>query len=379
MGEQTDVTISIVTYNSHPVIRECISSVLEQAQGPEIEIIVVDNASSDGTAALVKSSFPGIRLIENSTNLGFGTAHNQAFRISRGRHFLILNPDTLVYPGTVSELVRFMDSTGDAGVVGCKIFWDEEKRFMFPDLRIHTLGTAILHFTQFCRFFPGSRLAKRYWETAYRIWDAETPVAVDGISGGLMMVRREVFASAGCFDEEFFLFFEEHDLLRRIRKSGWGVYYLPGAAIRHFYEESFRNSTVDTGAVYLKSALTYYRKYYGVAGVLFVHTLRLADRFIRHLEQVVLKKQERYAVVVPSEGRLTFSWPSHKNAVRYLAEISYSPLFHDRGGMYVEGETLSLSSRILDHLPGKTGYIRILPVTRDHAAGPPWKIVRIAA
>jgi len=379
MSQQIDVTISIVSYNSHHVIVNCINSVLEAAQGLKTEIIVADNASEDGTAALVKTEFPGIRLIENKANLGFGTAHNQAFKISRGRYFLILNPDTIVFPDAFNTLVQFMDGNKDAGAAGCKIFWDDEKNFMFPDLRIHDLGTGILHFTPFCLFFPGSRLAKRYWETAYRIWDAETPVPVDGVTGGLMMVRREVFESAGCFDEKFFLFFEEHDLLRRIKNAGRNVYYLPGAAIQHFYEESFRNSSMNIGAVYLKSALYYYRKHYGFAGHIFVHSLLLMAKLIRRLAPGSLHKENRYTVVLPSEGRLTIRWSRHKDAVRYLAEISYSPLFNDRGGTYIQGETLSLSSRILDRLPGQTGYIRILPVAEDRSVGKPLKTVIISA
>ncbi|MEW6602032.1 MAG: glycosyltransferase family 2 protein, partial [Nitrospirota bacterium] len=248
------VTISIVSYNSQKVLRKCLESVIGSARDIDSEIIVVDNCSEDGSAELVKEHFPAVTLVENRENVGFGRAHNQSFRLSRGKYFLILNPDTVLAPDAIHAVVGFMESNERAGVAGCKIFWDDEKHFMFPDLRIHTLKTALLQFTPFCRFFPNSRLSRWYWRSAYRLWTAGRPITVDGVTGGFMMVRREAFESSGAFDEHFFLFFEEHDLLRRIKKGGWKIYYVPDAEIQHYYEESFRNSAIDIGAVYWQSA-----------------------------------------------------------------------------------------------------------------------------
>lgn len=373
---QIDVTISIVSYNSREVIVNCLQSVIETTRDLAAEIIVVDNASADGTASVVKSAFPDVRLLENRHNPGFGTAHNQAFKVSRGRYFLILNPDTIVFPDAIRTMAQFMDENRRAGVAGCKTFWDDEKIFMFPDLKIHDLQTVLIHFTPFCLFFPASRLARRYWQSAYHVWDARAPVEVEGVTGGLMLVRREAFESVGGFDEKFFLFFEEHDLLRRIKQAGWGVSYLPGAAIQHFYEESIRNSAIDIGAVYLQSACYYYRKNFGAAGYLFLRSLLLLERLVRPLALQFLEKN-RYEEVVPSGPRLAVRWQPLKNAARYLAEISYSPYFNDRGGLYVRGESLSLSSGILERLPGHTGYIRILPVFEDRSVGRPLKTVKI--
>lgn len=372
------VTISIVSYNSQKVLKKCLESVIESARDIDIEIIVVDNCSEDGSAELVKEHFPAVTLVENKENVGFGKAHNQSFRLSRGKYFLILNPDTVLEPGTIRTMVKFMDSNNRAGVAGCKTFWDDEKRFMFPDLRIHTLKTALLQFTPFCRLFPDSRLSQWYWRSAHRLWNAKMPIAVEGITGGFMMVRREAFESAGAFDEHFFLFFEEHDLLRRIKKQGWEIYYVPHAAILHYYEESFRNSLVDIGAVYRQSAFYYYRKHYTIFGYFFIHWLLFVSKFVLSLESTIVREKETYRKVYPVDGRLTVTWSPRKGALKYLVEVSYWPTFCDRAGMYADGEKLSLEDEILDRLPNETGFLRITPVYDDSLTGKVIEVIKIS-
>lgn len=374
---QIDVTVSIVTYNSKNVIENCIRSVIETTRDLNTEIIVVDNCSEDGSAELVKTRFPDVRLIENRENVGFGKAHNQSFRISKGNHFLILNPDTIIFPNAIKKMVEFMDSHEHVGVTGCKIYWDDEKNFIFPDLKIHLLRTALIQFTPFCRYFPNSLISKRYWKTAYPLWDTKLPIEVDGITGGLMLVRREAFESVGFFDENFFLFFEEHDLLKRIKKQGWKIYYLPDAEIQHYFEESFRNSSIDMGAVYMQSALYYYKKHYKIPGYLFIKSILALNKFILFLEQKIVHNKNIYTEVYPVNGRLTIKWPNHKRARRYLVEISYSPVFSDRGGMYATGETVSLESDILKRLPHETGFLRVTPVYPDNSTGKVIKIFKI--
>jgi GT2 family glycosyltransferase len=374
---QIDVTVSIVTYNSKNVLENCIGSIIKTTKDMRIKIIVVDNCSEDGSAELIKSHFPGVILIENRENVGFGKAHNQSFRLSRGKYFLVLNPDTIIFPNTINKIVEFMNTHNHAGVAGCKIFWDDEKNFMFPDLRIHNLKTSIIQFTPFCSFFPNSLISKWYWKTAYPLWDTKIPIEVDGITGGLMLVRREAFESVGFFDENFFLFFEEHDLLKRIKKQGWKIYYLPDAEIQHYFEESFRNSSIDIDAVYMQSALYYYKKHYKMLGSLFLKSLFVLNKLIHSLGSKILRSSTLYAEVSPLNSRLKIKWPHHKRAIRYLVEVSYYPTFSDRGGMYVEATTLSLKSDILNRLPNKTGFLRILPVYADNSTGKALQVIKI--
>lgn len=377
--QRTDLTISIVTYNSKNVLKDCIDSIACTIKGMSYEIIVVDNCSEDGTSDLVKKLYPSIKLIENRDNVGFGRAHNQAFKVSMGRYFLILNPDTIVFPEAVNKMVKFMDSNDRTGVVGCKIFWDDDKNFMFPDLRIHSLKTALFQFTPFCRFFPNSALSKWYWKSAYRLWSANKPVKVEGVTGGLMLVRTEAFKSAGMFDENFFLFFEEHDLLKKIKKAEWEIYYIPDAAIQHYFEESCRNSDIDIGKVYLQSALYYYRKHYSIFGFLLIKSLLAFSRFLLFVGPKFFNKRLHYEEIRPDNGTMNIEWTPAEKAAGYVVEISYSPAFSDRGGMFVGHESLSLKSNILNRLPNNTGFLRVLPIHKDGSIGKVIKTLQITS
>lgn len=363
-----DVTISIVSYNSKNVIANCLSSVIETTQGIDIEIVVVDNCSEDGSAGLVKSLFPDVRLIENRENIGFGKAHNQSFRLSTGRYFLILNPDTVIFPEAIKVMVDFMDDHPEAGVSGPKIFWDEGLNFVFPDLRLHSLSTTLFHFTSFCRFFPDNILSKNYWKSAMRLWDASEPIEVQGITGGMMLVRRETFQ---WFDENFFLFFEEHDLLRRIRTDGWKIYYIPDARILHYFEESCRKSSIDLGNIYMQSAEYYYLKHYKKTGL---WLLKALIRLNPYLESWVKRPEEYELMSSGGDSEFSIRWQSVRDAVKYLMEVSYSPNFVDRAGTYVKGTTFTLSSSVLDQLPERKGFLRIRPVYLDGSAG---KVIRV--
>lgn len=373
-----DITVSIVTYNSEAVIRNCLDSIIQGAQECTFEILIVDNASTDGSCKLIRQNFPQVTLVENTENVGFGRAHNQAFKLAKGDALLILNPDTLVFPGTLDRMYQFMQTNARAGAIGCRIWWDDEKNFMFPDLKIHSLSTAFFNLTPFCRYFPNSFLSRNYWRSAHRLWSSGLPVTAEGITGGIMMVRRDAFESAGLFDENFFLFFEEHDLLRLIKKTGWEIYYLPEAEIQHYFEESVRNSTIDISAVYRESALYYYKKHYKKPGYYFARSLMALNKILLSLESAFTRPNKHiYPEVRPVDGRLIIKWPSDKKAKNYIVEVSYSPEFCDRGGNYVQGETLSLSSDVLKRLPDETGYIRVLPVYKDNSVGKVIRIVKI--
>jgi GT2 family glycosyltransferase len=374
-----EVTISIVTYNSESVLLKCIESVLKSTQHMAVEVIVVDNCSRDDSVALVRAHFSKVRLVQNRENVGFGRAHNHSFRLSKGKYFLILNPDTVVFPNAIQRMVTFMEKNEGVGVVGCKTFWDDNRDFIFPDLRIHTLRTALLQFTSFCRFFPNSVISKWYWKSAYRTWNTAVPIPVEGIPGGLMMVRREAFETAGCFDENFFLFFEEHDLFRRMKRKGWHIYYVPDAEIQHYFEESVRNSPVDIASIFEQSALYYYRKYYSFLGCLFIRSLLTLNRSLRGLTSHILDTENGCSAVRPIDGKLLIEWSPYKEAERYLVEICYGRTFCDRAGMYVKGESLTLISSVLERLPNKTGFIRILPVFSDNSTGKVLKIAKITA
>lgn len=245
-GPSIDLSIIIVSFNVHALLEKCLESVVEQTStGLKTETWVVDNDSSDGSAAMVRERFPSVHLIENKSNRGFASANNQGFAGSQGRYLMMLNPDTIVRPGAFAKLVRFMDEHAQAGACGGKlVFTDgalQHSAFAFP-----TLAQVFLDFFPLNWRLTESRLNGRY----PRSWYAKgNPFEIDHPLGADFLVRRKVAEQVGWLDEAYFLNCEEIDWAMRIKRAGWEIWCVPSAEIVHyeaqskkqFREESFVN------------------------------------------------------------------------------------------------------------------------------------------
>lgn len=364
--EKVKLTISIVTYNSVNVIGPCIDSIQNAAYSFPHEIIIIDNCSKDETYSFVKKNYPFVKLHLNEKNAGFGRAHNQAFKMARGEYFLILNPDTIVFKNTLLHILDFMEKRFDVSLCGCTVYLDKGKNFIFPDLKIHSLKTAILHFTPFLLYFPYSKISKRYWHEAYRLWLSREPVKVDGITGGFMLVKSEAFSRVKGFDEKFFLFFEEHDLQLRIKQSGGAIFYIPNVSILHYFEQSCKTASFDIGSVYVESAKYYYKKHYKAFGLSFIKLLISFNKKLQSLRQkgLLLSSLERQGmfenIKIPANtNTISLSWEGKKGIKDYIIEISHALEFADRGGTYVSENYFSIDKAILEQLPGKKVYIKV--------------------
>lgn len=261
--ECPDLSVVIVNYNVREFLAQTLRSVERASRDLRVEVFVVDNNSVDGSVPMVRSRFPDVCLIPNERNAGFGAANNQALRMTRGRHILILNPDTIVQEDTLVTLVRFMDEHPGAGAAGCQILnpdgtFAPESRRAFP-----TPGVAFFRMSGLGRLFPRSAVFGRYNMTFLpRDQEAE----IDVLSGSCMMVRRAALfgdpdvedrTAAGMFDEDFFMYGEDLDLCFRIQQAGWTIHYTPDTRIIHYKGASTR-----------KGDLRYLRLFYG-AMVLF--------------------------------------------------------------------------------------------------------------
>lgn len=373
-----DLTISIVSYNSRRVIEPCLASVLESATDVRAEIVVVDNASQDGTVEVIRRGFPGVEVIENPTNEGFSRAHNRVLRRRRSRYVLVLNPDTVILRGALRTMIDFMDAHPDAGMAGCRTWLDPGRRFQCLERPVPDLSTAIMECTALGRFFPNSRLARRYWGTARGLWATDAAVEVSSLSGGFILVRHEVIAEVGELDEAFFLFYEEHDWYRRARARGWKLYFVPQAEIVHLLAESQRSR--DRGwirAVAARSRDYYYRKHYGVAGLLALRLLvganALAAGASRWVRRAGGRRGEPGAVgpdpatLGAEGGRLT--WDGRPDARRYLVEASDEPWFLTRVATLVTTTELEVSPDLLVRLPPDGVFWRVAPVRGDGRVG----------
>lgn len=218
-----DLSIIIVNWNTRDLLSQALQSVYETVQGLEFEVFVVDNASTDSSADMVRQRFADVRLISNAENVGFARANNQAMRESAGSLVLLLNSDARVTGDCVAQLAGLMVERADVGIVG--------PRLQYPDGRpqvahgpLPSLGSEVRS------LFGLDRLDSR---NGGRAVSSQLPVETGCVCGACMMARRQLFDEVGLLDEEYFMFSEEIDLCFRARKAGWKVVHLPGALAIH--------------------------------------------------------------------------------------------------------------------------------------------------
>ena len=226
---QPAVSILIVSWNTREVLRDCLRTVYGQMKVVPFEVIVVDNASTDGSVEMVRQDFPQAILRANTTNRGFAAANNQGIGVAQGRYILLLNSDTLVLDGAIDKMVAFADEHPEAAGAACQVLnpdrtW-QPTCFMFPSAPNLLLGALYLN-----KLFPRNRFFGRERMTW---WDGRDVRAVDVVAGCFLLVRREAIAQVGVLDESYFMYGEESDWCYRFHKAGWKVLYSPSAQIVH--------------------------------------------------------------------------------------------------------------------------------------------------
>ncbi len=258
-----DVAFIIVAWNVRELLRQCLQSIRRQTAdgGPpqSSAVIVVDNASSDGTVEMLRAEFPAVRVIENTKNLGFGRANNQALALAQGRYFFLLNPDTELRVGALRALVEYADAHPRVGIIGPQLFYGDgtpqPSRRRFP-----TLATAFLESTKLQQWFPRNRALTRYYMGDTR---DDATQAVDWLNGSALFVRRAVYEQVGGFDERFFMYSEELDWCRRAKEAGWQIVYLPTAQVTHYEGKSSEQAVARRDIAFNTSKVRYFRKYHG--------------------------------------------------------------------------------------------------------------------
>lgn len=221
-----DLSVVIVNWNTQALLSDCLHSVRKGLGGLNAEIIVVDNASSDGSAEMVRSEFPAVELVESKKNLGFAGGNNIALERAKGRYVLLLNTDTLVHGSVLPDAIAWMDHHPEVGVMGPRVLNSDgsvqASCSAFPSLPFLAMQT--LGLTRFAR-----------WD-AYRMtgWDRSTERHVDVISGAAMFVRASAMREVGLLDEAFFFYGEETDWCRRFARAGWDIFFVPIKEITHF-------------------------------------------------------------------------------------------------------------------------------------------------
>ncbi|MCA9896750.1 MAG: glycosyltransferase family 2 protein [Ardenticatenaceae bacterium] len=261
---QPDLSIIIVSWNVQELLSNCLRSVLGQSERA-LQIIVVDSASSDGSAAMVAEEFPEVELIACQENVGFPRGNNLGLAQANGRYLLLLNPDTIVHDDALAKMVAYLEENPQVGVVGPQLL-NEDGTVQSSRRRFPSLKTALFESTWLQPYAPQSVLDDYYVRD---VGDEETAV-VHWVMGACLMTRQEVVAQVGGLDEDYFMYSEELDYCRRIHGMGWQVVYYPPAKVTHLSGKSSEQAVTHRHINFNRAKLRYFRKNHGrfAAGML---------------------------------------------------------------------------------------------------------------
>ncbi|GIM45657.1 glycosyl transferase [Collibacillus ludicampi] len=275
-----DLSIIIVSYNTKDLLIQTLDSVFRYSEGVSIEVIVVDNASIDGSPSAVESLYPEVRLIRNSTNYGFAYANNQAIREASGRYILLLNSDTIVSEDTFRTMVHFMDSHPRIGASGCKVIKPDGNLDLACRRSFPTPLNSLYQALKLSKLFPKSRRFASYNLTYL---DEDETYPVDCLVGAFMMVRREAIEQVGLLDERFFMYGEDIDWCYRIKQAGWEIWYYPKTTIIHYKGASSRKKKVRIIYEFHRAMYLYYKKHHAGSKFFLFNWLIYSGIAIRYL------------------------------------------------------------------------------------------------
>ena len=252
------LSIIIVNWNTRDLLAQCLESVANNARlmpHLRMETFVVDNASTDSSAAMVGERFPWVQLVENEVNTGFAQANNQAIRLSTGRYVLLLNPDTEVKPQALYTLMDFMESQQDAGAAGSWLL-NADGSLQTSCYPAPTLSRELWRLFHLDTLYPYSH---------YQMdkWDRCVPQKVDVLKGACVILRRKALDEIGLLDENYFMYSEEVDLCYRLQKAGWNLYWVPQSQVVHFGGESTKQVAAEMFLQLYRGKVVYFRKHYG--------------------------------------------------------------------------------------------------------------------
>ena len=252
-----DLSVIIVNWNTRDLLCPCIKSIKTHTKRISFEIIVIDNASSDGSPEAVEKRFPEVTLIKNKDNRGFGQANNQGLEKAKGKHILFLNSDVVIKENCLDDMFDFMERNPEVGASSCKLTFPDgnlqHSCRKFPDFLTFFLLLLGLRY-----IFPNMKIFKKYLMLD---WDHSDEREVDQIMGSFMFIRKAVLDEVGHFDPIYWMYFEEVDLCLRIKKKGWKIMHFPHVSAIHFLSKSAEQwEEMRIMNEYHKSLLKYFKK-----------------------------------------------------------------------------------------------------------------------
>lgn len=259
------LSIIIVNYNTGALTGACIESCLRLALPPQTEIIVVDNNSSDNSVSFLRSDFPEVTVVDNSTNDGLAAGVNQALAVAKGEYYLLLNPDIIALPDSIPNLLKFMKEHHDVGVAGGQLLSPNGK-IQYSCFRFYRFSTIMYRRTFLGKTKQGQAEINRF---LMKDFDHQSVRDVDWLMGSCLLLRSQAVKDVGGMDPRFFLYFEDVDWSRRFWQAGWRVTYVPSARFSHFHQRASRRGSILltnwATREHIRSAFKYFAKYRRVA------------------------------------------------------------------------------------------------------------------
>jgi len=301
----TDLSVSIVNTNSRELLLAC----LESLRGTNAELVVLDNASEDGSAEAVRERFPDVRVIAQDFRAGFGANHNTVIRATDSRYVYVLNEDTTAGDWALDRIVGYLDAHSRVAALGPRLVYpdgrQQDSAWRFPTPLVSTLGLLSV-----------GKLGVKQSQ-------GEQPRAVDWVMGAALVLRREALDDVGLFDEEFFLYSEEVDLQFRLREAGWEVHYFPAATVVH-HESQFSAEIPERRINEMwRSRHRYWQKHHGSVGARVAalatggqYALRavVAPLARRSSRRMLLHARDSWRVSGPGLRELADEWNRHVGA-----------------------------------------------------------------
>jgi GT2 family glycosyltransferase len=278
-----DISVVIVSWNARRYLDLCLASLMDAPPRRAMEVLVVDNASADGTPEMVESKYPWVKLIKSKENLGFSKGNNIAIRQCQGRYIALVNPDVVVFPGCLDTLSDFLDQNPRVGNVGPRVFnpdmTQQSTCRRFPTLWNNFCSAARLEsIFKGSRFFAGEHMF---------YFSHDRTLAVDVIVGCFSMIRRETFDEVGLLDEDLFMYGDDVDWCRRARNAGWDVVFYPEARAIHDRGKTTAPYPAHFAVAQQRSILHYWVKHHSFFGVLGIRSIVLFHHLLRYVMAVL--------------------------------------------------------------------------------------------
>jgi hypothetical protein len=254
---QKDLAVVIVSWNVKDAVLDNLRSVFDSSPVPDLDVVLVDNASLDGTVEAVRRAHPQVKIMKNQENLGFAKGCNQGIQAANARHVLLLNPDMRVEPNTLAKTVDYLDLCPEVGVLGAKLI-NSHGEPMHHLRRFPTIQDQLTNLLKLPHLFP--ELMHRYHG---RDLDLEAEQSVDSVRGAYFAINRSALNKVGILDERFFLWFEEVDYCKRVKRAGLDVRYVPTIVAQDLVGRSFaKRGLLWKQKVFIKSLIEYFKKWH---------------------------------------------------------------------------------------------------------------------